>query len=190
VTNTWYITCAGCGLGVSAEVLAGWPTNVQAARAPAAAVGSTLWLKCPHCSAGSIKTKDNVVYPVAPVGRAVANLPPDVAQAWQEARVTHNAGAYTAAEIMCRKILMHLAVDQADAQPGASFASYVDALEAKGFITTGLKGVIDQVRKRGNVANHELAASSKEDSLTTITITGHLLEAMYELPGMAPQPVS
>lgn len=145
----------------------------------------TLWLQCPGCRAGSIKNKHGVVYPVAPTGRPVKNLPKDVAQAWQEAGLAHSAGAYTAAEMMCRKILMHLAVDQADAEPGKPFTNYIDTLDKKGFITAGLKPVIDQVRNRGNVANHKLPASSDEESMITLTITGHLLEAMYELPGMA-----
>lgn len=40
-----------------------------------------------------------------------------VGLAWDEARRAHAAAAYTAAEIMCRKILMHIAVDKADAEP-------------------------------------------------------------------------
>jgi hypothetical protein len=117
-----------------------------------------------------------------------ANLPSDVAQAWQEAGLAHSVAAYTAAEIMCRKILMHLAVDKAGAQPGSSFVSYVGALESAGYVTTGLKPIVDQVRTRGNVANHDLPASSEQDSLTTLTITQHLLEAIYELPGMSATP--
>jgi Domain of unknown function (DUF4145) len=60
----------------------------------------------------------------------------------------------------------------------------VDDLENAGYITTGLKLVVDQVRQRGNVANHALPPSTMQDSLTTIKITEHLLEAIYELPGM------
>lgn len=62
---------------------------------------------------------------------------------------------------------------------------YVDVLETAGCITTGLKPVVDQVRTRGNLANHDLPASSEQASLMTLTITRHLLEAMYELPGLA-----
>ncbi len=133
-----------------------------------------------------MKTRHSAIYPVAPVGRTVKNLPGEVAQAWQEAGVAHSAGAYTAAEMMCRKILMHLAVGRANAKPDDKFTSYIDALDKAGFITAGLKPVIDQVRSRGNEANHKLPASSEQDSLVTLTITGHLLEAIYELPGMVP----
>jgi hypothetical protein len=83
---------------------------------------------------------------------------------------------------MCRKILMHLAVDKVGAKAGAQFAGYVDALEKSGYVTQGLKTVVDQTRKRGNVANHELPSSSEQESVTTLTITEHLLAAMYSCP--------
>ena len=90
--------------------------------------------------------------------------------------------------MMCRKILMHVAVDKAGSAPGKSFVDYVNELEAEGYITKGLKDVVDQIRKRGNVANHELPASTEQDSLLTMTITEHLLEGLYELPGMVTPP--
>ena len=114
----------------------------------------------------------------------MANLPEDVAQAWREARTSHAVAAYTASEIMCRKILMHVAVDVVRAAAGKSFVQYVDDLENGGYITTGLKPVVDKVRVRGNVANHELPASAEADSLLTLKITEHLLRSVYELPGL------
>jgi hypothetical protein len=86
--------------------------------------------------------------------------------------------------MMCRKILMHLAVDVAKSDVGKSFVQYVGDLEATGYIVKGLAPVVDQVRHRGNVANHELPASTEQDSLVTLQITEHLLRAIYELPGL------
>jgi hypothetical protein len=87
--------------------------------------------------------------------------------------------------MMCRKILMHVAVDSAGSAPGKHFAEYVNDLEAKGFITTGLTDVVDQVRDRGNAANHELPASTEAECRTTLAITEHLLRGVYELAGLA-----
>jgi hypothetical protein len=70
--------------------------------------------------------------------------------------------------------------------PRDTFTSYVDALDEAGYITKSLKPVIDLVRSRGTVANHKLPPSSAPDSLATLRITGHLLEALYEMPGMVP----
>jgi hypothetical protein len=91
-------------------------------------------------------------------------------------------GAYTAAEVMCRKILMHVAVDQAASGPGKTFVQYIDDLDGAGFIPRGLKPKIDEIRQRGNVANHELPASTDEDARKTLAVTRHLLVSMYELP--------
>ncbi len=127
---------------------------------------------------------NGAVYPTAPAGATVTNLPDDVQRAWQEVRTAHAVAAYTASEVMCRKILMHVAVDQDLAKSGESFVCYVNALDKSGYITTGLKPVIDRIRNRGNRANHDLSASTEEDSSTTLLITEHLLKAMYELPAL------
>jgi hypothetical protein len=127
--------------------------------------------------------KDGAIYPAAPAGRMVEHLPSDVEAAWQEARKTHNIAAYTASEMMCRKILMHVAVDVVGAAAGKSFAEYVDVLESTHQFPPALKPVVDQVRLRGNTATHQLPASTERDSLVTMQITQHLLTGIYELPG-------
>lgn len=131
-------------------------------------------------------TLSGAVYPAAPAGGNVQHLPADVERAWQEARTAHAVAAYTASEMMSRKILMHIAVDAAAAKPGESFSAYVDALDGAGYIAPGLKAVVDVIRTRGNGANHELPASTEDDSLRTLGIVEHLLRTMYELPGLVP----
>lgn len=148
---TWNITCGSCGKNVSADVVYGWPPGHQA-QAMANAPNATLWLQCPNCSEGSVKARNgNVVHPVAPTGRNVSGLPRDVEKAWQEARLAHSVGAYTASEMMCRKILMHLAADVAGSGAGLSFEGYVNDLEAKGYIMTNLKPVVDIVGSAGTL---------------------------------------
>jgi hypothetical protein len=184
MANTWPIQCGTCGLGANADVVAGWPNMGAPDAARRSALDVTLWLKCPGCGEGSVKIRTGEVIPAPLGGRNVAGLPEEVAAAWKEARAAFSAGAFTAAEMMCRKILMHVAVDQARSKPRDTFTSYVEALDQAGYITTGLKPAIDRLQKRGAVANHQLAFSSAADSRATLTVTGHLLEAMYELPAM------
>jgi hypothetical protein len=74
------------------------------------------------------------------------------------------------------------------AMVGQPFVSYMNTLQTAGYITTGLEKVIDQVRNRGNVANNDLPASSEQESHVTLMLTQHLMEALYELPGMADAP--
>jgi hypothetical protein len=99
-------------------------------------------------------------------------------------------GAFTASEMMCRKLLMHVAVDQAGSSPGEPFAQYVDELEKAGFIVAGLRPVVDQVKKRGNTANHQIPASDEAASRLTLKVTQHLLQGVYELRSLAPEPAS
>jgi len=165
------ITCGNCGVRVEAVTKAQTPP--------------IFWLQCPSCGDGSVRVKSGVVYPPAPAGGTIKNLPDDVAKAWREARTAHAVAAYTAAEMMLRKILMHVAVDVAGSKSGEQFLSYVDDLEGAGYITPRLKPVIDKLRRRGNIANHELPASTEDDSLTTLTITEYLLRGIYEMPGLA-----
>lgn len=174
MAETLPITCGHCGQGVGAEVVAG-------------STGGVCWVRCPICGDGSVRSFSGAVYPTAPAGSAVENLPEDVELAWREVRTTHAvAAAYTASEMMCRKILLHLAVDKAGAKAGKGFVAYVDALDSAGYVAPGLKPVVDIVRTRGNGANHELPASTETDSLRTLKITEHLLHTIYELPGLAP----
>ena len=68
--------------------------------------------------------------------------------AWNEAVNSARAGAFTASEIMCRKILMHVAVDKTGVDKGKAFTEYIDALDSAGYIPTGLKPKIDEIRTR------------------------------------------
>lgn len=178
----WRIKCASCGNGVSAEVVSGWPLakkpNVR--QLPPEPKDSTLWLRCPDCGEGSVKLKDGSVYPTAPAGGAVKGLPLDVEGAWREVRIAQAVGAYTASEMMCRKILMHVAVDVAKATPGEKFVYYIDALESGNYLATGTKPAVDKIRGRGNDATHELPASTEEQALNTLGVTEYLLRGIYE----------
>jgi hypothetical protein len=127
---------------------------------------------------------NGAVWPTAPAGGSVANLPEDTAPAWREARTTHAVAAYTASEIMCRKILMHLAVVETNSKPGDTFTHYIDALDKAGYFPPKMKDAVDKVRGRGNTANHDLPASTEAESLSTLTITEHLLRGIYEIPGL------
>lgn len=163
--------CGHCGQGVSAEVAAG--KYVQ---------GSSIAMQCPLCHEFTARSRKGVLYPPFLGNRGVKHLPPDVAAAWHEAVLASGVGACTAAEIMCRKILMHVAVDVAKSKVGESFRSYIDDLDDKGYIPTGLKSKIEEIRDRGNVANHDLPTSTAEEAERTMAVTQHLLASVYELP--------
>jgi hypothetical protein len=188
---TLSIVCGHCGRHVGAEIVFVEEVNAATLQSPSFKPAPTqgLWLRCPACGNGSVQTAarpgiNGAVYPGPLPLEDITNLPNDVAVAWSEARKAYSVGAYTAAEIMCRKILMHLAVDKAGSPAGKSFVAYINDLQTNNYIMAGLQPVVDQVRDRGNKANHELPASSEQDAMTTLTITQHLLIGIYKLPAL------
>jgi hypothetical protein len=166
VTN---MTCGHCAREVAAEIIANR--------------GSAVFLVCPSCQGGLMTSwVDGATYPPVPYGRGVAGLPSDVEAAWTEVRKMHGAAFYTGAEMIARKILMHVAVESCGSQSGQSFVSYVSDLESHNYLPPNLKPVIDRIRTRGNEANHEVPSSTQEEAATTLRIVQYLLETVYEMP--------
>jgi len=172
--------CGHCNTKVTGAVVAhyGWKSNT----------GITIrnkWLLCPNCSLGSVKVR-NSIFPGSPFGPKLQGLPEDVNAAYEEARQCMKANAYTAAELLCRKILMHVAVEKG-AKEGESFASYLTHLENHGYVTPPMKGWVDLIRKHGNKATHKLEAPEKERAQSTVMFTAELLRLTYEMEFMANQ---
>lgn len=165
--------CGHCGRGTSALVV---HTG-----------GQGRFLLCTGCQHGTYE-RDGGIFPPPPMAANVLGLPPDVEAAWMEARLSAGARAYTAAELMCRKILMHLAVDVAGSSAGESFKSYIEDLDEAGYISTGMKPIVEMVKDRGNDATHQLEPSSRAEAEQTLSITQYLLETVYGLRRFLPPP--
>ena len=93
-----------------------------------------------------------------------------------------SVGAFTAAVLTCRKILMHAAVSHG-AEEGETFQAYVDWLVAEGHVPKKGKEWVDEIRKQSNVANHEIQTVDRADAEKMITFTGMLLKMVHEFPG-------
>jgi hypothetical protein len=91
--------------------------------------------------------------------------------------------AYTAAEIVCRKVLMHVAVDKG-APENQSFAAYLTYLETQGFITAPMRSWTQRIRLHGNESTHDLPAPDEQRAKDTISFTAELLRIVYEMPYM------
>jgi hypothetical protein len=111
-------------------------------------------------------------------------LPSDVAAGYEEARRTISVGAYTSCELICRKLLMHVAVDKG-AKEGKTFASYIDHLVAEGFVTPPMKDWVRLIKDNGNEATHLLLAPSRERAEGTLMFTAELLRLTYEMSALA-----
>lgn len=143
---------------------------------------------CPNCNGLN-------VFPEGPNGRQVPGplvgvtvqaLPADVAGAYDEARRCCAAGAYTGSVLLCRKLLMNIAVTHG-ADEGKSFAEYIQYLADQNFIPPNGKDWVDHIRKRGNDATHQIAIMSKDDAEDLITFSQSLLQFIYEFPNRLPK---
>lgn len=164
-------TCGYCGATVSGAVLARYRESEDF---------DVAWLQCPDCANGSVRGPEGAVHPPPKFGPAIEGLPADVEVAYDEARDCMGIQAYTACELLCRKILMHVAVEKG-AVEGESFASYVSHLATAGYVTPPMKDWVDQIRTIGNAATHELDPPVKERAESTLMFTAELLRLVYEM---------
>lgn len=142
---------------------------------------------CPNCNCPSVFSANGQRFPPASPGATIENVPDDLYELYNEARRSTGASAFTAAVLACRKLLMHIAV-QEGAKEGKSFASYVEHLAGKGFVPPYGKVWVDYIRTRGNEANHEIQLMKEEDAIALITFSEMLLRFIYEFPNKVPGP--
>jgi hypothetical protein len=169
------INCGHCGHTVAAQIIAWYPKGNSRDKE-----NGTNWVICPGCFRGSVIINKTLVIPSTKFGPTVEGLPQEIHEAYTEARNCMAVGAYTASELICRKILMHVAVDKG-ANEGDNFTVYLDHLERSGYITPPMKGWADLIRKNGNESTHKLATPSEERAESTVLFTAQLLRLVYEM---------
>lgn len=170
-------TCGHCGTHVSGALIA-------TAAAPGGSA-SIDWLRCSRCGEPCVIDASGQVHPGTLGGLAVDGLPGEVSATYREARQCLGVRAYNACELVCRKILMHLAVDKAGGKPGDTFSNYITALESSGYITPPMKGWVDLIRQHANKSAHALPAPSADRAEATLMFTGELLRIAYEMEHLA-----
>ncbi|MHA1985973.1 MAG: DUF4145 domain-containing protein [Promethearchaeota archaeon] len=138
---------------------------------------------CPSCVKGSV-WMNGIMIPGTNPGQNLEGLPNDVEAAYEEARKCFSIGAFTGCELLCRKILMHVGVDNG-AQEGQSFVSYLNHLEQIGFITPPIKKWANLIRKFGNQSTHKLDPPDSKRSEGTLLFTMELLKIIYEMKFIA-----
>lgn len=132
--GSWFsYTCARCDKKISGLVAASYQEPDEQEKTP------VKWLLCPNCADGSVLALDGNVYPGVPFGPKVEGLPIEVSEAYAEARRCMSVNAFTSCEQMCRKILMHVAVQKGEKE-GRSFSDYLSYLETQGYVTPPMKG--------------------------------------------------
>ena len=137
------------------------------------------WLLCPSCGRGSVQHDDTILPSLLSISQ-VGGLPSDICQVYDEARKSFAVEAYTGCELLCRKILMNVAVDRGAAED-KSFEHYVDYLKDNGHITASLKDMTDIIRRNGNQSTHKIGQPDPERAEYTIEFTAQILRSIYEV---------
>lgn len=120
------------------------------------------------------------------VGADIAALPNDVSGLYSEARKALAGGAPSAAVMVCRKILMHVAVEKG-ADENKRFVDYVDYLSTKGWVPPVSGGeVLKFIKDQGNGENHEIKISAPDSAAALLRLVERVLEWVYEVPGLIP----
>lgn len=148
-------------------------------------VDSVQWLRCVTCLSGAVNNAGTVSPSTRPLRRP-ENLPPQDLLIWEEARACLGSGAYMATVMLCRKLLLHIAVanglapeDARGYSPG--FAECVAHLETAGVITKNMLEFVEPIKDVGNAANHKIVAVTQEQAEAVAKFTEHLLVIAYEL---------
>lgn len=135
---------------------------------------------CPNCARPTFFEGSEQI-PAPLLGFTVRELPENIEKLYNEIRDCSGTNAFTAAVLACRKLLMHVAVEQG-APEGNNFLSYVEHLANKGFIPPHGREWVDHIRSKGNEANHQIVLMSQEDASDLINFTEMLLKFIYEFP--------
>jgi hypothetical protein len=166
-------TCGHCNRPVSGVIVSNYVT----------VLGKVEWVLCTNCGYGSV-INDGRLYPGETFGNLIEGLPKDVLGAYSEARNCISVEAYTASELICRKILMHVAVEKG-AKEKESFESYLTYLGQKGYITPPMIKWVDVIRQNGGKATHLIEAPDRKRAEGTLMFTAELLRIIYEMDYLA-----
>lgn len=142
---------------------------------------------CPKCGKPTYFDEDMRQYPGVKFGAKVENINKEaVEKLYDEARNSFSVNAFTSVALCCRKLLMNISVDLG-AEEDKSFIYYVNWLDNNNYILPNAKKWVDQIRKIGNEATHEIHLINEEDARKTLKFTEMILKLVYEFPAMVDQ---
>jgi hypothetical protein len=137
---------------------------------------------CPHCGKPTF-FYENEQFPTSSYGEVIPKLEnyKPTYNAYSDARKCMSYGAYTAAVMMCRKILMTSACDNGYPNgEGDYFIQYLDYLNSEGYIPKNTKHIVDKIKEIGNKANHRNDSITREEAEQIMDFTVILLKNLYE----------
>ncbi|SDJ68374.1 DUF4145 domain-containing protein [Alkalibacterium thalassium] len=137
---------------------------------------------CTYCNMPTFLWRD-IQVPGNKFGNPVTGVSDTVSQLYDEARKAFSVNSYTAVLLVCRKLLMHIAVELG-AETDKNFLYYVNFLRDENFITAKSDKWVDAIRKYGNQATHEVNIATREEAERIIKFTEMILKTNFEYPAM------
>lgn len=142
---------------------------------------------CTNCSGPTFFSPQDNQFPGRAFGQTVNNVPKEINDLYEEARTCTSQNCFTAAVMLCRKVLMNISVNLG-AKENQKFIEYVNYLSENGYIPPNAKHWVDHIRVKGNEANHEIKIMENKDAKEILIFTEMMLKFIYEFPSMIPQP--
>lgn len=176
--------CGFCNMHVSS--IAGYSLTAKTINGKVANQIGGLYI-CSNCGGPTFFAPAGNRYPAPSLGRPVSDVPEELNELYEEARRCSSQNCYTAAVLLCRKMLMNIAVQQG-AEEGLRFIEYVNFLSERGFVPPNGRHWVDHIRSKGNEATHEIALMKEQDAYELIIFVEMLLKFIYEFPSMIPTP--
>lgn len=140
---------------------------------------------CPNCSKPTafILDENNEVrqIPGASSSATLEHLPREIYTLYEEIKRCVQYTAYTSAVLAMRKLIMHVAVDKG-AKPSQTFIKYIDFLDTENWIPKSGREWVDNIRKGGNEANHEIVIVEQSEAERLLKFVEMLLQIIYEFP--------
>lgn len=169
-------TCPFCHKEIAAVV------HYEITQGEFADTRTMFWVvECPACMQPIIcDVESNCTYPPGLPFDSVKKLPEDVQKVYNECRTACGSGCYTAAVILARTLLNHVAVDKG-AEENKSFQFYVNYL-VDNFMPKNAKSWVDTIRALANDSTHHLEILEQQDAEQVIKFVMYLLKYIYELP--------
>ncbi|MBI5356669.1 DUF4145 domain-containing protein [Candidatus Collierbacteria bacterium] len=120
-------------------------------------------------------------YPGPMLGKTILNLPIGIERIYYEIRESMKNDCYTAAILLGRKLIMHIAVDVAQAKEGESFKDYIKHLASSNYIPPNAGRLLEYLKNIGNEKNHEIKIGEQEEATGILKFIEALLYFIYEI---------
>ena len=139
-------------------------------------------LECPLCGRPIIyRIYGSKTHPSGKPLKTIDHLPEKIAAVYDEINVAIGAGCSTAAVILARTAINHVAVDKG-ADENKKFQYYVEYLVNNHFVPPNAHGWVDKIRLMANESVHDLEVWQHNDAVTIGNFLMYLLVFCYELP--------